>query len=229
MDIKDSYLHGTVGVVKSISVNADKLTYTLADQANTPREITLPTATKSANGLLSSADKTKLDSLQNGSSYQNQVTVINSGSETVVYKKVTITKNDLDGYGIWIHSRSQHYLLNSGATGMSTIKNTFWELGTNINSTAVSTTRGIRVKMVATASSATVTLYIAMEAYTYFQVISSGIIKVEDSTKDIYDGITSSTTGWVSCTPAKWSDTTYNIVSNSANGLAPKVINTNTT
>lgn len=229
MDIKDSYLHGTVGVVKSISVNADKLTYRLADQANTPIEVTLPTATKSANGLLSSTDKTKLDSLNGGSSYQNQVTVINSGSETVVYKKVTITKNDLDGYGIWIHSRSQHYLLNSGAAGMSTIKNTFWELGTNINSTAVSTTRGIRVKMVATASSATVTLYIAMEAYTYFQVISSGIIKVEDSTKDIYDGITSSTTGWVSCNPAKWSDTTYNIVNNSANGLAPKVISTNTT
>lgn len=51
MDIKDSYLHGTVGVVKSISVNADKLTYTLADQANTPREITLPTVTQTANGL----------------------------------------------------------------------------------------------------------------------------------------------------------------------------------
>ena len=61
MDIKDSYLHGTIGVVKSINVNADKLTYTLADIANTTKEVTLPLATTSTNGLLSSADKTKLD------------------------------------------------------------------------------------------------------------------------------------------------------------------------
>jgi len=111
---------------------------------------------------------------------------------------------------------------------MTNIRNTFWELGTNVNSTEVTNTRGIRIKMVATASSATVTLYIVMDAFTYFQVISSGIITVEDSTKAIYDGITSSTSGWVSCTPAKWTDTTYNIVSNSNNGLVPKVINTNT-
>jgi hypothetical protein len=63
MDIKDSYLHGTVGVVKSISVTADKLKYTLADKGNTPVEVTMPTATQSANGLLSSADKKKLDSI----------------------------------------------------------------------------------------------------------------------------------------------------------------------
>jgi hypothetical protein len=63
MDIKDSYLHGTVGVVKSISVNADKLTYTLADIAGTVKEVTLPEATTSANGLMSSRDKTKLDNL----------------------------------------------------------------------------------------------------------------------------------------------------------------------
>lgn len=63
MDIKDSYLHGTVGVVKSISVSADKLKYTLADIAGTVREVTLPVATTSANGLMSSGDKTKLDNL----------------------------------------------------------------------------------------------------------------------------------------------------------------------
>lgn len=61
MDVKDSYLHGTIGVVKSISVNADKLTYTLADINQTATTITLPVATQSANGLLSSADKIKLD------------------------------------------------------------------------------------------------------------------------------------------------------------------------
>lgn len=51
MDIKDSYLHGSIGVVKSIDVNADKLIYTLADIANTTKEVTLPLATTSANGL----------------------------------------------------------------------------------------------------------------------------------------------------------------------------------
>jgi hypothetical protein len=44
MDIKDSYLHGTVGVVKSISFDADKLKYTLADVANTTKTLDLPTA-----------------------------------------------------------------------------------------------------------------------------------------------------------------------------------------
>ena len=63
MDIKDSYLHGTVGVVKSISVDADKLTYKLADKDNTSVDVTMPTATQSANGLLSSTDKKKLDSI----------------------------------------------------------------------------------------------------------------------------------------------------------------------
>ena len=63
MDIKDSYLHGTIGVVKSISVDADKLKYTLADIAGTVKEVTLPVATQTANGLMSSSDKTKLDNL----------------------------------------------------------------------------------------------------------------------------------------------------------------------
>ena len=63
MDIKDSYLHSSIGVVKSISVDADKLTYNLADVGNTAKTITLPLATTTANGLLSSADKAKLDNL----------------------------------------------------------------------------------------------------------------------------------------------------------------------
>lgn len=52
MDIKDSYLHSSVGVVKSIDVNADKLTYTLADIANTTREVTLPLVTSEYNGIV---------------------------------------------------------------------------------------------------------------------------------------------------------------------------------
>lgn len=66
MDIKDSYLHGTVGVVKSISVSADKLTYNLADINNTAKTLTLPLATITANGLLSKSDKKHLNSLTEG-------------------------------------------------------------------------------------------------------------------------------------------------------------------
>ena len=65
MDIKDSYLHGTVGVVKSISVSADKLTYNLADVNNTAKTITLPLATTTANGLMSKDDKIAINSLRN--------------------------------------------------------------------------------------------------------------------------------------------------------------------
>ena len=65
MDIKDSYLHGTVGVVKSISVAADKLTYNLADINNTAKTITLPLATTIANGLMSKDDKIAINSLGN--------------------------------------------------------------------------------------------------------------------------------------------------------------------
>ena len=71
MDIKDSYLHGTVGVVKSISVSADKLTYNLADINNTAKTLTLPLATQSANGLLSKTDKKKIDSLGANASGNN--------------------------------------------------------------------------------------------------------------------------------------------------------------
>lgn len=86
MDIKDSYLHGTVGVVKSISVNADKLTYTLADIAGTVKEVTLPVATTSANGLMSSGDKTKLDNLS--STIGNYVT-LNTDQEITGTKTFT--------------------------------------------------------------------------------------------------------------------------------------------
>lgn len=319
MDIKDSYLHGTVGVVKSISVAADKLSYKLADVAGTTKTVTLPLATQAANGLLSKEDKKKLDnmiatkvandlilkinsgttegtslytyngsaaktldiksgtgigftnnagSLQiynsgvrsiatgttngtisvntNGTSanvtvkglgsaaytasdlYQKQATFVNSNTDTVAYKKVTISKNITDGYGIWIHSRYQHYLLNSGLVGGTTIGNSLWELGTNFNNDTPSTARHIHVKMVATSSSSTVTLYTAVEGYCYMQIVSSGTITISDSSQSEYESINSGTAGWVACQSAKWTDTTYNVVSNSANGLAPKVISTNT-
>jgi hypothetical protein len=52
MNIKDSYLHGDTPVVKSISVNADKLTYTLADTANTSKLVPLPVVTTEYNGIV---------------------------------------------------------------------------------------------------------------------------------------------------------------------------------
>lgn len=71
MNIKDSYLHSDTPVVKSISVNADKLTYTLADKTESTQTITLPLATTSQNGLLSNVDKGKLNKLN--SEYINDV------------------------------------------------------------------------------------------------------------------------------------------------------------
>lgn len=71
MNIKDSYLHSDTPVVKSISVNADKLTYTLADKTESTQTITLPLATTSQNGLLSTIDKGKLNKLN--SEYINDV------------------------------------------------------------------------------------------------------------------------------------------------------------
>ena len=107
--------------------------------------------------------------------------------------------------------------------------NNFWELGTSINSTTIGANRSIHLKMVATASSNNVVLYAAIEAYNYIQVISSGNVIIADSTQTEYNSITSATTGWIPCVTAKWTDTTYSLVSSSVNGLAPKVINTNTT
>lgn len=52
MDIKDSYLHGTVGVVKSINVDGDKIKYTLADVANTTKTVALPLANIENGGII---------------------------------------------------------------------------------------------------------------------------------------------------------------------------------
>ena len=88
MNIKDSYLHSDTPVIKSISVNADKLTYTLADKTESTQTITLPLATTSQNGLLSNVDKDKLNKLN--SEYINDV---------VTYK---ITPNDNGGRSTFI-------------------------------------------------------------------------------------------------------------------------------
>ena len=126
MDIKDAYLHGTVGVVKSITVNADKLTYTLADQANTPIEVTLPTATQSANGLLSSTDKKKLDAFNSGSLKNNLVLKINSGTTegTSLYTYNGSSAKTLDiksGTGIgFTNNAGLLQIYNSGVRSIAT-------------------------------------------------------------------------------------------------------------
>lgn len=145
--------------------------------------------------------------LSNGgdSEFLRSKTYINNTGEVDYYKKITITNSSTEGFVIWIHSRQQHYLLNSGANAMSTPMNVFWELGTNYNNST--TSRVINIKAVATASSAKVVLYALVKAYTYIQIVSPGEINIKDSTKEDYDAITSSTSGWIACKTANWSDT----------------------
>ena len=103
MNIKDSYLHSDTPVVKSISVNADKLTYTLADKTESTKTITLPLATTSQNGLLSAIDKSKLNKLN--SEYINDVVTYkitpsdNDGRATfILIAKLTDWKSDSSGH-----------------------------------------------------------------------------------------------------------------------------------
>ena len=172
MDIKDSYLHGTVGVVKSISVSADKLKYTLADIAGTVKEVTLPVATQSANGLLSKEDKTKLDNMVASSIYHTKLT-----NEDL---------NTLKAEGKW------YYASGGNTTTNIPISNDYgYELYIGRNG------GGVRYQQLITS-----------QGQIYFR-------KHQDST-------------WTNWVEWKTTDTTYGVVSNSANGLAPKVINTNT-
>lgn len=94
MDIKDSYLHGTVGVVKSISVDADILTYNLADSINTARTITLPLATITSNGLMSSADRQALNNLP--TILDTLQSEINSVNNKTTYKHLVTEQLDSD-------------------------------------------------------------------------------------------------------------------------------------
>lgn len=126
MDIKDSYLHGTVGVVKSISVDADKLKYKLADIAGTIREVTLPLVTTTANGLMSSADKKKLDAFNLGSLKNNLVLKINSGTTegTNLYTYNGSAAKTLDiknGTGIgFTNTSGSLQIYNSGVRAIAT-------------------------------------------------------------------------------------------------------------
>lgn len=126
MDIKDSYLHGTVGVVKSISVSADKLKYKLADITGTVKEVTLPVATTTANGLMSSNDKNKLDAFNSGSLKNNLVLKIESGitegTDQYTYNgSETKALNIKSGPGIrFTNSTGSLLIYNSGVRSIAT-------------------------------------------------------------------------------------------------------------
>ena len=126
MDIKDSYLHGTVGVVKSISVSADKLKYTLADIAGTVREVTLPVATQTANGLLSKEDKKKLDNMIATKVANDLILKINSGTTegTSLYTYNGSSDKTLDiksGTGIgFTNNAGLLQIYNSGVRSIAT-------------------------------------------------------------------------------------------------------------
>jgi 3-deoxy-D-manno-octulosonate 8-phosphate phosphatase KdsC-like HAD superfamily phosphatase len=126
MDIKDSYLHGTVGVVKSISVAADKLSYKLADVAGTTKTVTLPLATQSANGLLSKEDKTKLDNMIATKVANDLILKINSGTTegTSLYTYNGSAAKTLDiknGTGIGFATNAESLTIyNSGVRSIAT-------------------------------------------------------------------------------------------------------------
>ena len=77
MNIKDAYIHGTHGVVKSINVAIKEsepyddsiLYYTLADLNNTSHYVKLPLVSDTRNGLMSSSDKIKLNNLSIDAKY----------------------------------------------------------------------------------------------------------------------------------------------------------------
>ncbi len=213
MDIKDSYLHGSIGVVKHLELDDNNnLVYTLADVANTQTTVELPIATENKKGLLSTEDKTRIKS----SIIQKQV---KNNSSAVVYKKITISNSTDDncGYGVWIHARCQHYLLNSAfVNGSSRGLSNCWELGTNKNTTTED--RYINVKVVAPPASTTITLYVKMNASSYLQIVACGTIVVANSMQDEFTDA-SDNSNYIPCVSALWSDTTYDQASTSSLGL----------
>jgi hypothetical protein len=126
MDIKDSYLHSTVGVVKSISVDADTLKYTLADKGGTVTNVLLPTATQSANGLLSKEDKIKLDNMIATKVANNLTLKINSGDveDTSLYTYNGSAAKTLDiknGSGIgFTNGAGSLQIYNTGVRSIAT-------------------------------------------------------------------------------------------------------------
>jgi hypothetical protein len=150
-------------------------------------------------------------------------------ANSIRYKKVTITDNNTDGYGIFIYARQQIYLMTSNCESGTAFMGHLWELGTNYNGKAISSnTRYIHVKAVKSFDNdSPTTLYIALDARAYFQIQTSGEITIYDSSADEWKSITSGTSGWVPCTYANFNNTTYDVATTSANGLMSRTDKTN--
>lgn len=183
MDIKDSYLHGTVGVVKSISVDADKLSYKLADIANTTNTITLPLVTQSANGLMSKEDKTKLD----------QTTGMTQAIPYIVGPSTDTTA------GTWTGTYQGITSYTEGLTIIYVPKVAGGSSTTTLN------INGLGAKTCYYSGTGKLTTHFAAGTPIMFTYTNGGWTRADYN-----------------------SNTTYSVVSSSANGLAPKVISTNT-
>lgn len=276
MDIKDSYLHGTVGVVKSISVSADKLKYKLADIAGTVKEVTLPVATQTANGLLSKEDKKKLDNMIATKVANDLILKIDSGTTegTSLYTYNGSAAKTLDiksGTGIaFSKTAGALQIFNSGVRSIAT-GTTNGTISVNTNGTSAN----VAVKGLGSAAYTSSGGYIRQinigtitdpsnlhtKVIDYFgdhrtvmaQLKSEDglwghlLLKFQNPTQSTY-GVDGSGLFMTGSTFYRWSftgkDTTeeplvvnkykiydegnLGVVSSSVNGLAPKVINTNT-
>lgn len=120
----------------------------------------------------------------------NKATFFNN-TAAVIYKKVTIAggSDSSDGVGALIFGRNQVFTLNGMAN--SGYQGILYEIGTSYNNNAVSTSnRYIHLKVVGTSNNTTTSIYVGMDAYTYCNIHSAGVITVTDSDSTEYDGAT---------------------------------------
>lgn len=112
------------------------------------------------------------------------------------YKKVEIRNyNTALGSGILVFARDQTFIFESCDVSTSGFMAKAYEIGTNNNKDAINTgNRHIHIKAVHKQGKSDLDLYIALDAYTFFNVQAPGTIKILDSTKAEYDGVTANAT-----------------------------------
>lgn len=111
-----------------------------------------------------------------------------NATANIVYRKFTVKVGS--GTGIYLASRRQNYIIQSM---YATVYNgALIELGTNLNSSAITTgTRTISVKVYNPEGDTKTSIYIKMSPYTYVDIQSSEEIAQEDLTEAQYNAITS--------------------------------------
>lgn len=138
----------------------------------------------------------------------NRNSFYNTTTDSVVYKKVTITglpgatetsgSDTYRGAGAFIFGRQQFYAI-SGSAGSGN-KTVFYEIGSNNNGKAININdMNLHIKAVYGGGSnpPKVTLYVALERYGYCDIHSSGTITIEDSDSTEWEGITAN----IECKP----------------------------